>query len=106
VRDGRYASEMRIVKCPPFRTCEYLPSLLSFFRFSIQSGTLNWRGFCTMVTRRSTSSAVNSPALRPKDGGTRQYPAPSTTVRPKPQAARFHARRATPGAGGRMRTAW
>ena len=41
-----------------------LPSFTSFFLFSIQSGTLNWRGFWMIVTRRSTSSCVSSPALR------------------------------------------
>ena len=45
-------------------TWPYLPSFGSFLRLSIQSGTLNWRGFWMMVTSRSTSSAVSSPALR------------------------------------------
>ena len=47
-------------------TCENLPSFASFLRLSIQSGTLNWRGFWMMVTRRSTSSAESSPARLPR----------------------------------------
>ena len=44
-------------------TCEYRPSLWSFFLFKNQSGILNWRGFPTMTIRFSSSAAESSPAL-------------------------------------------
>jgi len=44
-------------------TCEYRPSLWSFFLFKNQSGILNCRGFPTITIRFSSSAALSSPAL-------------------------------------------
>jgi len=45
------------------RVWESLPSSKSFCLFRNQVGILNWAGFCMMVTIRSSSSELSSPAL-------------------------------------------
>lgn len=45
------------------RSWEFLPSTISFCLFKNHSGILYWVGFCRMVTIRSSSSVVSSPAL-------------------------------------------
>ena len=42
----------------------YFPSMISFCLFMNQLGILNWVGFWMMVTIRSSSSGLSSPALR------------------------------------------
>lgn len=41
----------------------YLPSTMSFCLLTNQLGILNWPGFCMIVTMRSSSSGLSSPAL-------------------------------------------
>lgn len=45
------------------RVWEFLPSVRSFCLLRNQVGILNWAGFCMMVTIRSSSSELSSPAL-------------------------------------------
>lgn len=45
------------------RSWESLPSTISFCLFRNQRGILNWRGFWRIVTMRSNSSELRSPAL-------------------------------------------
>lgn len=54
----------------PFETTwASLPSVMSRCRLRNQAGILNWAGFCMMVTMRSSSSELSSPALRSERQG-------------------------------------
>lgn len=60
---NRSRSSRNLLSRPLAIHWEYFPSLISFCLFKNQSGILYWRGFCMIVTTRSSSSFDSSPAL-------------------------------------------
>jgi len=59
----RSMSSRNLESNPLDRTWEFFPSVMSFCLFKNQAGILNSAGFCRMVTIRSSSSELSSPAL-------------------------------------------